>query len=241
MERQLKERLIGAAVLVAVAVVLVPEMFSGSASRVASATQTAAVNLAAETDSSTSSGQLKTFHIQLQDRDIATAPVAAPAASSAAAAETSEPDASAPTAAATNAESLAMNNSSASASSASPSTTAAKGNVLKGSISVASNVATSKPSEAVSVKAEPINKPAPTDAKGWVVQIGSFSAEAKAKQIAASLKAKDYPAYSGPVTAKGKTLFRVRVGPLAERAAADELLKRLKGEYRDASVVPQGR
>jgi len=66
-------------------------------------------------------------------------------------------------------------------------------------------------------------------------------AEAKAKQIAASLKAKDYPAYSGPVTANGKTLFRVRVGPFADRAAADELLKRVKAEYRDASVVPQAR
>lgn len=232
-ERQLKERLIGAAVLVAAAVVLVPEMFSGSASRVTSADATDAIAVDAA-DSSASSGQLKTYHIQLQDRGepASSAPMAiessaasadAPSANTAAASgETSTVDANA-TAAMTAA-------SAASSSSAKPPVPASSSSqVIPRSV---------EPKQA---QAEPEKKSAAPNSKGWAVQIGSFGTDAKAKQLLSSLKAQDYPAYLGPVTVNGKTLYRVRVGPLAERPAADALLKKLKSAYPDASVVSSAR
>src|SRR5690349_16782600 len=67
MERQLKERLVGAAVLIAVAVVMVPEMFSGSGSHEVENHKTSS----SEASDSSESGQLKTYRIDLQQRDTA--------------------------------------------------------------------------------------------------------------------------------------------------------------------------
>ena len=225
MERQLKERLIGAAVLIAAAVVLVPEIFSGSASRVVATDIASSATSVDAADSSATSGQLKTYHIQLQDHGDATPPLEAEVNSSASQSSTDIASvASNPTGA--NPVSLAVTSSSSSAAS---------------SLSApATHPSATAKTSAPKPTAEPIKK-AVTSGKGWVVQIGSFGADAKAKQIVGNLKAKDYPAYSGPVTVKGKTLYRVRVGPLDERTAADALLKQLKSAYPEASVVPQAR
>lgn len=220
-ERQLKERLIGAAVLIAVAVALVPEMFSGSASRVASSEQN--LDITTETDSSASSGQLKTFHIQLQDR-VAAAPQA------------EAPDSNTATSG-----SSASTAKSAAAESASEASLAVNTPAVNTAASSARSLLIPSAAKAPQAAAATGKPPSVAETNAWVVQIGSFGSDLKAKRIVVDLKAKNYPAYSGTVTANGKPLFRVRVGPIADRTSADSVLKRLKGEFPDASVMPQGR
>ncbi|HEX2583540.1 MAG TPA: hypothetical protein VHL14_00290, partial [Steroidobacteraceae bacterium] len=65
MERQLKERLVGAAVLIAVAVIMVPEMFSGSGSHESENSKPPGNESSASSDS----GQVKTYRIELQQRE----------------------------------------------------------------------------------------------------------------------------------------------------------------------------
>jgi len=79
-------------------------------------------------------------------------------------------------------------------------------------------------------------RPAETMRHGWAVQLGSFSSRANAERLMRQLKAHD-SAYVAP-TGKGPTLrYRVRVGPLADRGAAEKMVVKLKKEGHSASVV----
>ena len=66
--------------------------------------------------------------------------------------------------------------------------------------------------------------PAPSD-DPWVVQLGAFSSKANADGMAAELKAKGYPAFVTP-----GPQFKVRVGPFAQKAAAEQTAARLRKE-----------
>lgn len=214
MERQLKERLIGAAVLVAAAVVMVPEMFSGPRSH----------SEQAVASSSAGSGQIKTYHIELQSAHSAES---TPVAVVEAPAPQPRDEATAP--ALVNA---AESSSAASVSSQPPSIPEPVAPAAKAVTPIAP-----APSEAP-VKASPGAKPAEGD---WAVQVGSFAAQDKARQIVGKLKDQGYPAYLGTVTVGGKTLYRVRVGAMPKRAAAEATLQKLKSTYPGASVVPASR
>ncbi|HEX7374878.1 MAG TPA: SPOR domain-containing protein [Steroidobacteraceae bacterium] len=72
---------------------------------------------------------------------------------------------------------------------------------------------------------------------GWSVQVGAFGAAGTAGKLVADLKAAGFSAYISPISRGGKTLHRVRVGPEAARADADKLATRLKGRNLPATVV----
>jgi DedD protein len=83
--------------------------------------------------------------------------------------------------------------------------------------------------------------PAPAPAKGtFSVQVGAFGSEATARKLVADLKADGMPAYIAPLSKSGKTLHRVRAGPVPDRAAADKLAARLKARGLPVSVVSGG-
>ncbi len=244
-ERQLKERLIGAAVLLAAAVVMVPEMFSGPASR----------PVVPETEVAPS-GQLKTYRIELQSAqsvEATTAPVEQPAP---------EPDM--PVAPGEPAELAASSSSAAaSASDGAAMSSARSTEVLASVVSRPAAQPVEKPIEKPMAKpAEPVRPPstetspkttvvklpassamAQSDKSGaaWAVQVGSFGTQEKAQEIAGKLKAQGYPAFVGPVKVGSKTLYRVRVSAGSERAKADATLQKLKAGYPGASVVPAAR
>jgi DedD protein len=69
------------------------------------------------------------------------------------------------------------------------------------------------------------------------VQVGSFSSRATADRLAAELKAQRYSAFVMPVKTQNSTLYRVRIGPMTDRAAADDVLKRIKAKHSGAAVV----
>jgi DedD protein len=71
----------------------------------------------------------------------------------------------------------------------------------------------------------------------WTVQIGSFATRANAEKLERQLKARGFPALLSS-SGSGKALrYRVRVGPMADRAGAEKMLARLRKEGQSASVV----
>lgn len=86
-------------------------------------------------------------------------------------------------------------------------------------------------------------KPAPpasaAGAKGaWVVQLGSFGEEANARRQAQLAATYGYKAAVSSIRSNGRTLYRVRVGPLETRGAADAAASALAGHgVRPATVV----
>lgn len=75
----------------------------------------------------------------------------------------------------------------------------------------------------------------PPRGESFVIQVGAFSDAAKAARLADDLKAKGFQAYierAGSVT-------RVRVGPIAGRAAADAAASRLKAAGHQAVLQPR--
>jgi DedD protein len=72
---------------------------------------------------------------------------------------------------------------------------------------------------------------------GWAVQVGAFGSVSSANKLVKELQGAGYTAFVSPVTRGGKTLHRVRVGPQSERAAAEQLLAGLKGRGLPATVV----
>ncbi len=63
---------------------------------------------------------------------------------------------------------------------------------------------------------------------GWTVQVGSFSQAANAQSLQAQLADEGFEVFVSRVATDAGTMHRVRVGPVPDRAAADRLLTRLR-------------
>ena len=87
---------------------------------------------------------------------------------------------------------------------------------------------------------EPVVQPAAAAKGAFSVQVGAFGSEATARKLVNDLKADGMPAYIAPLSKSGKTLHRVRAGPVPDRAAADKLAARLKARGLPVSVVSGG-
>lgn len=87
---------------------------------------------------------------------------------------------------------------------------------------------------------EPAVQPAAPAMGAFAVQVGAFGSEATARKLVSDLKADGMPAYIAPLSKSGKTLHRVRVGPVPDRTAADRLAARLKARGLPVSVVSGG-
>lgn len=75
---------------------------------------------------------------------------------------------------------------------------------------------------------EPVAPPAPASEPvagqgDWVIQLGSFSAAANADGFKQKLLEQGYNAYTVSAAADGKTITRVYVGPVLDRASANRL------------------
>jgi DedD protein len=71
------------------------------------------------------------------------------------------------------------------------------------------------------------------------VQVGAFSSADGARKLVRDLKAAGFSAYV-LAPAAGKKLHRVRVGPVADRAAADQLASKLKSRGLPVAVTADG-
>lgn len=208
MEQALKERLVGAVVLVGIAVLLIPELLSGRKPAVAA--------------DDTADGA-RTYTIELQPPvsskrvDVASRPalpsaVRNPELTLPAPEDESRADA---------VDEPAAPRLPASSSDSAPST----------SPGAAAQATPAAPPETIVDSREP---PAPG---GLAVQVGAFGSEDAAKRLVRELQAKGYDAYLSPVERGGKTLQRVRVGPARDAATAAATAERLKQQGYGSAVV----
>jgi len=263
-ERHVKERLIGAAVLAAAGIILIPEMLSGT--KPAPGSSQSAITLPAGPASDGTAGTaqatsgeapLKTYTIDLSrtpgqgdpqtadphshDSSQASADASAnalderaPPAEMPPAAESSSP-AAAPAHQVTPESAAAVSPSAATSSAAIPSAT--------GSAAVKPSVRSSAPNPPASSIAAPAAastapaKPAQAT-RGWAIQMGSFSSHATAERMVKQLQASGQPAFVMPVKSGSATLYRVRVGPMQDKQAAQQLLGKLKSVAAGARLVP---
>jgi DedD protein len=209
-DRHLKERLIGAAVLLALAWIFIPEMLSSPASRSASETATAV----------TADGSaIKTYTIDLRQREQADPHAAAMPPPElpmpeAPAAEPSKPQVVEPPAA--------------------PVAASEPKPAPEPVVDVPKPEA--KPESKPESKPEP--KPASKPAGGdYVVQVTSLDSRAAAEKIAGDLKRAGFASFVMAVEVKGKMMYRVRVGPAGTRAEADALLAKVKRTQPGAAVM----
>jgi DedD protein len=73
--------------------------------------------------------------------------------------------------------------------------------------------------------------------RNWAVQLGSFASSANAEQLQRRLRKESFSAYISSSGAGKALRYRVRVGPLTDRAAADRMIAKLRNEGHPASVV----
>lgn len=89
--------------------------------------------------------------------------------------------------------------------------------------------------EEARVKAILSGQAVPPRGEGFVIQVGAFSDAAKASRLTDDLKAKGFQAY----TERAGNVTRVRVGPIAGRAAADAAVTRLKAAGHQGVIQPR--
>lgn len=102
---------------------------------------------------------------------------------------------------------------------------------------VPQKVSTSAPTDdrAANVAAAP--EPA-SETGMWAVQLGSFSDKSNAEKLAASLRKQGYAAFLSQLGTATGPLHRVRIGPQKDREGADAMAARLQKAGHKGQVVP---
>ncbi len=72
----------------------------------------------------------------------------------------------------------------------------------------------------------------------WAVQLGSFSNQANADRLAAELRQQGFAAFLSRLQTPNGQLHRVRVGPQRDRASAEAMAVRLERAGQKGQVVP---
>ncbi len=84
-----------------------------------------------------------------------------------------------------------------------------------------------------------VREPAAESTTGmFAVQLGSFGSEENATKLAADLRKQGFAAFLSKLATNGKELHRVRVGPQANRAAAEAVAAKLAQAGHKGQVVP---
>jgi cell division septation protein DedD len=224
MESRAKQRLTGAIILVALFVLLVPELLTGPRDPHPAA------------DSPSSEG-MRRYTIDLDAQNSGGQPMA-PAGSEA---PVALPEVAPPTGAASEravpGESAVAPSGPANAASSAPS----PGNATPVPSAPAPAPTTPKPTPAPT-SASHIETPhaASTDAArgNFVVQLGSFGSKENAERLVRDMNAKGFTTFIAPITTNGRELYRVRVGPTRDRASAEALATELKRAGQSGSIVP---
>jgi DedD protein len=244
MENRLKERLTGAAILVALIVMLVPEMFHGQRG-----------DVAAIAGSSGEGPPVRSYTIDLSNSPTRTGPLQSTPAGggSGAAAATGgssgndDQPAGAPRSEQSTAPSAQAMQGTAGSSQPAPQASSEPVTATPATPAQATTVpATTTPATAtpkVTSTAASGNShqspPAPPShsapAAGWVVQLGLFAKRDNAERLAHSAQGQGFTVSVSNADAKG--LYRVYAGGMSERSAAEAYAQRLKDHGMPAAVV----
>jgi DedD protein len=219
MDRALKERIVGATVLVVIAVLVVPVFLDGPADEPELVTEP--VTLPGQADRNT---KRQTIVLE-RDRE---EPVPAAGGS---AREARQPAPSAPE----------------QADKEAPASTARQQSPPPDPVpQPAQQPAREPPAESKAAATNEAAKPPATvsattteSATGmWAVQLGSFSSQPNAERLAAELRKAGYAAFLSRVQTSSEVLHRVRVGPQQNRESAEQVAARLGSDGHKGQVVP---
>lgn len=211
----MKERLTGAIILVALIVLLVPELLTGPIrTKSAASAQVSSVGQAAPAKS-----PLRTYTLTLG---------AAPSARQSAPAAQAKPAEAA-------AESPAPGNG--------PELGTAPRDVPTPVKTVPLPRQSTAPRSSLQAAKSPAHRPlreARSSAShgGWVVQLGSFASRENANRLARSLERKGFRISVSPARAGSRILWRVRAGPAHDRAGAQRLAARLHALGHRSELLP---
>jgi len=209
-----KERLTGAIILVALIVLLVPELLTGP---IGSAPRAAAVVLSAEEP------PLRSYTINLADDTH----------SRTAAVMTSRPQQPMPLSAAAGPSGMSATQPAA-AESMPPAAASAAPSALEAAPAAPRAL---MPANSVPASAR-ASSAANSVAGSWMVQLGSFASRTNAERLARQVKAGGFTV-SVSRDSSGRRLFRVRVGPAPDREAATQLAAKLRAAGHSGSIVPK--
>ncbi len=222
MDRRVKERLIGASILVALVVLVVPELLSGPKPSTASVPTLPAgapdpirhVNVDLATSRPTANAEAEPT-------------VAEPPASSAASVvgNSPAPDSSATASATPSSATSPAPAVSAHLGAARTSTAAAK--------TPATKLAAARPTAVESTAHSPISP----SRGSWSVQLGSFASRANADNLTRQLKGQGFSVFVLSGGSGAAVRYRVRAGPLPDRESAERMAAKLKTLGHAGSLV----
>ncbi len=236
----MKERLTGAIILVALIVLLVPELLTGPlrgkpTAGIAVRPSAVSVDSPAGSRSSQPEPPIRSYTLSLANRSPVTGATAAGglAAAQPPGAQAAPPEvkakagatASPPPRAAAIATVAPV--AAASRGEASPEVTLAR----RAKTSAASAGGTRGKPRAATAHKPPVSP-------GWVVQLGYFSVHANALGLAHRLRVKGFRVSVSPIRVRGRILWRVWSGPVGSRAAAAHLARRLRSAGLRGEVLP---
>ena len=219
MERRVKERLIGASILVALIVLVVPELLSGPKNAAGTTSQTPTSPEPEPTRSVTVDLATSKAPATLDNEAASTMPPATPA-------PLTPGPATSPPAVAIYGPSRA----------APPSTVP----VAPAPRAIAPTPRSIAPPRA----AAPVESSAPppiSSHAAWAVQLGSFAHRPNAETLARQLKGRGFSVYVVTFGAGASARYRVRIGPLTDRGSAERTVTKLKSIGHASSIVsPKG-
>jgi DedD protein len=76
-----------------------------------------------------------------------------------------------------------------------------------------------------------------TALEGWVVQLGSFSSEKNAEDLREQLLKKGYRVFVDHLKQGGQTIYRVRIAPEQQRAAAEAIRNQVEHDLKLKAIV----
>ena len=215
MDSRAKQRLTGAVILVALFVLLVPELLTGprgADTPDGSPTDEGMRRYTIDLDASAPSAQ--------HDNAAAQPPVALPPVAD----DRAQPgEAAAPAA-------------QAAPESAAPATAVAPRSEPLKPVPSQPVPAQSAPTSAAT--AAPSQAPPPAARGSFAVQLGTFGNRENADRLVREMNAKGFAAFVAPYTKENHELYRVRVGPARDRAAAEALAAQLRRTGQSGSIVP---
>jgi DedD protein len=227
MENRLKVRLTGAAILVALVVMLVPEMFHGQRG-----------DVAANASSSGEGPPVRSYTIDLSNNPSHTAPLQPTPVNVGAAGSDNKP---APTSS-PDQPSVTTNSVAAASAPPAPIVTPAPAPITPPPIRTTpapvpapATVASRMPAVAATSGRQPPAASRNVASGGWAVQLGLFAKRDNAERLTHAAQAKGFAVNVSNPDAKG--LYRVYAGGMTDRSAAEAYSQRLKDQGLPAAVI----
>ena len=223
MDRRVKERLVGASILVVLIVLIVPELLSGPANGPAAARMPVSAP-----------EPVRNVTVDLATSK-APEPVVEPAPASSTQTQGAHGAAENPAAAASVGEAASAAGA-ANPAAANSDAAAGTGNA-EGSAHVPPPAAPPLETGTQPPTSKTTVRPA-APGHGWTVQLGSFASRANADKLVRQLRAQGFGVYMLSGGSGAAARYRVRVGPLADRNAATQAAAKLRSSGHEGSLVP---